>query len=96
VVLVVNVLCAVVTERGTHTTHHTPHNTYCGVTGPTQPRLTDRVRGRQARLRKKELDAEKKAKEKDKKQEKVDKDKRARERGRHRNCGTSLLPNLSQ
>jgi hypothetical protein len=39
------------------------------------------VRGRQARLRKKELDAEKKAKEKDKKLEKVDKkDKRARER----------------
>jgi hypothetical protein len=38
------------------------------------------VRGRQARLKKKELDAEKKAKEKDKKQEKVDKDKRARER----------------
>jgi transposase len=53
----------------------------CGVTGPTQPRLTDRVRGRQARLRQKELDAEKnKAKEKDKKQEKVDKDKRARDR----------------
>jgi hypothetical protein len=36
----------------------------CGVKGPTQPRLTDRVRGRQARLRQKELDAEKKAKEK--------------------------------
>jgi hypothetical protein len=54
------------------------------VKGPTQPRLTDltdRVRGRQARLRQKELDAEKKAKEKDeKKQEKVDKDKRTRER----------------
>jgi hypothetical protein len=50
------------------------------VTGPTQPRLTDQVRGRQARLRQKGLDAEKKAKEKDKKQEKVDKDKRARER----------------
>jgi F0F1-type ATP synthase assembly protein I len=48
--------------------------------GSTQPRLTYRVRGRQARLRQKELDAEKKAKEKDKKQEKVDKDKRARER----------------
>jgi hypothetical protein len=40
----------------------------CGVTGPTQPRLTDRVRGRQAKLRQKELDAEKEAKEKDKKQ----------------------------
>jgi hypothetical protein len=50
------------------------------VKGPTQPRLTDRVRERQARLRQKELDAEKKAKENDKKQEKVDKDKRARER----------------
>jgi hypothetical protein len=36
--------------------------TECGVKGPTQPRLTDRVRGRQARLRQKELDAEKKAK----------------------------------
>jgi hypothetical protein len=55
--------------------------TECGVQGPTQPRLTNRVGGRQARLRQKELDAEKKAKEKDKKQEKVDnKDKRARER----------------
>jgi hypothetical protein len=54
--------------------------TECGVKGPTQPRLTDRVRGRQARLRQKELDAEKKAKEKDMKQEKVDKDNRARER----------------
>jgi F0F1-type ATP synthase assembly protein I len=51
-----------------------------GVQGQTHPRLTDRERGRQAKLRKKELDAEKKAKEKDKKQEKVDKDKRARER----------------
>jgi hypothetical protein len=53
------------------------------VKGPTQPRLTDRVRGRHAKLRQKELDAEKKAKEKDKKQkEKVDTkaDKRARER----------------
>jgi hypothetical protein len=37
-----------------------------GVQGQTQPRLTDRARGRQAKLRKKELDAEKKAKEKDK------------------------------
>jgi hypothetical protein len=54
--------------------------TECGVKGPTQPRLTDRVRDRKARLRQKEFDAEKKAKEKDKKQEKVDKDKRARER----------------
>jgi hypothetical protein len=51
-----------------------------GVQGPTQPRLTDRARGRQAKVRKKELDAENKAKEKDKKQEKVDKDKRTRER----------------
>jgi hypothetical protein len=49
--------------------------------GQAQPRLTDRARGRQAKLRQKELDTEKKAKEKDKKQEKVDKNKRARERG---------------
>jgi hypothetical protein len=51
-----------------------------GVQSQTHPRLTDRARERQAKVRKKELDAVKKAKEKDKKQEKVDKDKRARER----------------
>jgi hypothetical protein len=50
------------------------------VQGQTQPRLTDRARGRQAKLRQKELDAENKAKEKDKKQAKVDKDKRTREK----------------
>jgi hypothetical protein len=54
--------------------------TECGVKGPTQPRLTDRVRDKQARLRQKEIDAEKKGKEKDKKLEKIDKDKRASER----------------
>jgi hypothetical protein len=55
----------------------------CGVQGQTQPKLTDRgARGRQAKVRKKELDTVKKAKKKDKKQEKVDKDKRARERER--------------
>jgi hypothetical protein len=36
----------------------------CGVQGQTQPRLTDRARERQAKLRQKELDAEKKAKRK--------------------------------
>jgi hypothetical protein len=38
-----------------------------GVQGQTHPRLTDRERGRQAKARKKELDAVKKAMEKDKK-----------------------------
>jgi hypothetical protein len=52
-----------------------------GVQGQTHPRLTDRERVKQEKLKKKELDAAKQSKKKDKKQEKVDNDKRARERG---------------